>query len=75
MSPSATELRRRLWLNLAYPILSLLVTLVVFVFVSIAVVPQFEAIFRDFGIPLPGDHAGRPRARPPDVRHLADARR
>ena len=68
------ELRRRLWLNLAYPTLSLLVTLVVFAFVGIVVVPQFEAIFADFGIPLPGDHAGRHRARPADVRHLADAR-
>jgi general secretion pathway protein F len=48
------ELRRRLRLNLAYPTLSLLVTLLVFAFVGIAVIPQFEAIFRDFGVPLPG---------------------
>jgi general secretion pathway protein F len=48
------DLRRRLRLNLAYPALSLLVTVAVFAFVGIVVVPQFEAIFRDFGIPLPG---------------------
>jgi type II secretory pathway component PulF len=51
---TGVELRRRLRLNLAYPVLSLLVTLLVFAFVSISVIPQFEAIFRDFGIPLPG---------------------
>jgi type II secretory pathway component PulF len=48
------ELRRRLRLNLAYPAFSLLITLGVFWFVSVAVVPKFEAIFADFGIPLPG---------------------
>jgi type II secretory pathway component PulF len=47
------ELRRRIWLNLAYPVISLLVTLAVFAFIGLAVMPQFEAIFRDFGIPLP----------------------
>jgi type II secretory pathway component PulF len=47
------ELRRRLWLNLAYPILTVAIMLGVFAFVSIAVVPQFESIFRDFGVPLP----------------------
>jgi type II secretory pathway component PulF len=51
---TGVELRRRLRLNLAYPAFSLLITLAVFSFVGIAVVPQFEAIFRDFGIPLPG---------------------
>jgi general secretion pathway protein F len=48
------ELRRRLRLNLAYPAMSLLVTVAVFAFVGMVVVPQFEAIFNDFGIPLPG---------------------
>lgn len=51
---TGVELRRRLRLNLAYPAFSLLITLAVFSFIGIAVVPQFEAIFRDFGIPLPG---------------------
>jgi type II secretory pathway component PulF len=48
------DLKRRLRLSLAYPALSLLVTVVVFGFVGVAIVPRFEAIFRDFGIPLPG---------------------
>lgn len=47
------ELRRRLKLNLAYPILSLLITLTLFSFVCVAVLPQFAAMFRDFGVPLP----------------------
>src|SRR5262245_59801894 len=51
---TGVELRRRLRLNLAYPVLSLLVTLLVFSFVGLVVVPQFEVIFKDFGIPLPG---------------------
>jgi len=49
-----TELQRKLWLSLAYPILSILVALALFVFVNVVLVTQFEAIFRDFGIPLPG---------------------
>jgi general secretion pathway protein F len=47
------ELRRRLKLKLAYPVLTLLITLAVFTFVGMVVLPQFEATFRDFGIPLP----------------------
>src|SRR5262249_33256804 len=47
------ELKRRLWLNLVYPILSLAIALVLFVFVSVVLIPQFEAIFKDFGVPLP----------------------
>jgi general secretion pathway protein F len=48
-----TELKRRLWLSLAYPMLTFSLTLVLFLFLSSVVVPQFEAIFRDFSIPLP----------------------
>jgi type II secretory pathway component PulF len=48
-----SELRRRLWLTLAYPLLSMVIAIAVFTFVSILVVPQFAAIFRDFGVPLP----------------------
>ncbi|MGP0065210.1 MAG: type II secretion system F family protein [Isosphaeraceae bacterium] len=47
------ELRRRLWLTLAYPFLSMAIALTIFTFVSILIVPQFEKIFRDFGMPLP----------------------
>ena len=49
-----TELNRKLWLSLAYPILSILVAITLFVFVNVVLVSQFERIFRDFGIPLPG---------------------
>jgi len=49
-----TELKRKLWLSLAYPILSILAALALFVFVNVVLVSQFETIFRDFGIPLPG---------------------
>jgi general secretion pathway protein F len=48
-----TELKRKLWLSLAYPILSILVAITLFVFVNVVVVAQFETIFRDFGIALP----------------------
>ena len=47
------ELRRRLWLSLAYPILSLAVTVILFSFVSVYLVSKFELIFKDFGVPLP----------------------
>lgn len=48
-----TELKRKLWLSLAYPILSILAAMALFVFVNAVVVAQFETIFRDFGIRLP----------------------
>jgi type II secretory pathway component PulF len=48
------DLKRRLWLNLAYPVLSMAIAATLFAFVSVLLVPQFEGIFRDFGIPLPG---------------------
>ena len=48
-----TELGRKLWLSLAYPILSIFVALALFLFVHLVVVAMFETIFRDFGIPLP----------------------
>jgi type II secretory pathway component PulF len=48
-----TELERRLWLSLAYPILTVCTALALLFFVCVIVVGQFEAIYRDFGIPLP----------------------
>jgi general secretion pathway protein F len=48
-----TELKRRLWLNLAYPTLTLAISIGLFLFIASVVVPQFESIFRDFVIPLP----------------------
>ncbi len=47
------ELKRRLWLGLAYPMLSLAAALVLFTFASVYLVAQFELIFKDFGVPLP----------------------
>ena len=49
-----TELERRLWLSLAYPILTVVTALALFFFVCVILVSQFEAIYRDFNIPLPG---------------------
>ena len=48
-----TELKRRLWLSLAYPILTVCTALALFFFVCVILVGQFEAIYRDFNIPLP----------------------
>lgn len=47
------ELKRRFWLSLAYPILSIVVALAVWLFVHVVLVGMFDQIFRDFGIPLP----------------------
>jgi type II secretory pathway component PulF len=49
-----TELERRLWLNLAYPILTVGTAMALFFFVCVILVGQFERIYRDFNIPLPG---------------------
>ena len=48
-----TELRRKLWISLAYPILSIAVALALFLFIHLVVVAMFETIFRDFGMALP----------------------
>ena len=48
-----TDLRRRLWISLAYPFLSLILAFGVFVFICTGLVASFENIFKDFGIPLP----------------------
>jgi general secretion pathway protein F len=47
------NLRRSLWLNLAYPAVLVLLFLGLTVFISTAIVQGFEAIFVDFGISLP----------------------
>jgi general secretion pathway protein F len=48
------ELGRRLWINLAYPVLTAVITALLFLGISGVIVPQFEWIFKDFGVPLPG---------------------
>jgi general secretion pathway protein F len=49
-----TELKRALWLSLAYPTLTLGAAGALLAFICALVVGQFESIYRDFGIPLPG---------------------
>lgn len=47
------ELRRRVWLSLAYPILSLFLAFGISAFICASLVMTFETIFKDFGVPLP----------------------
>ncbi len=49
----STDLKRGLWLGLAYPLLTLTVALTLFLLIDVFMVAQFENIFRDFGVPLP----------------------
>ena len=48
-----TELKRRLWLSLAYPILTVCMAAALFFFVCVVMVGQFDDIYRGFGVPLP----------------------
>jgi type II secretory pathway component PulF len=48
------ELRRRLWMSLAYPLLLVTSLALLFVFVSHMVMRDLEKIVSDFGIQLPG---------------------
>jgi len=50
---SHRELRRRIWLTLAYPIVLLSILSGLFVFFDLFIVDQFAQIFRDFECPLP----------------------
>ncbi len=50
----ANELKRRLVLTLAYPLLTLAIAIGLSLFVSAFVITQFETIFKDFNIPLAG---------------------
>jgi type II secretory pathway component PulF len=61
------ELRRSLWLKLAYPLTGLTAAVAIFSFIALFVVVPFEAIFRDFGVELPPLTIG--------VLHLAGALR
>ena len=47
------ELRRRLWVGLAYPFLLLVLAFALAAFVCSTIVGSFENIFKDFGVPLP----------------------
>ena len=48
-----TELKRGLWLGVAYPLFTILLAFALLMLVDGFLVAQFENIFRDFGIPLP----------------------
>jgi type II secretory pathway component PulF len=47
------ELRRKTWLSLAYPILAIVASLVLFVLVSFLLVNGIAPLFRDFGVDVP----------------------
>ncbi|MHB1562394.1 MAG: type II secretion system F family protein [Isosphaeraceae bacterium] len=47
------ELRRRLWLKLAYPVVTLILTLAVFAFAGVFVLPQLQSLLFEFQVPLP----------------------
>ncbi len=48
------ELNRKLWLNLAYPIFTVGMALTLFALICRFVIGDFESIYSDFNIPLPG---------------------
>ncbi|SIO07934.1 general secretion pathway protein F [Singulisphaera sp. GP187] len=48
-----SDLRRSLWLRLAYPTFTIALAVVVFVFVCVVLVTGFSRIFQDFGMPIP----------------------
>ena len=64
----AAELRRRLWLSLAYPLILLAALAALFVFVARVIVRDYEGIMRDFGIDLPKITVGLLK-----VSHVIDA--
>lgn len=48
------ELRRGVWLTLAYPIVLMAILFLLFSGIFAFIVPQFKSIFEDFGCELPG---------------------
>lgn len=47
------RLRGALWRAVSYPLAVVIGLLIVLLFLSVSVIPQFETIFRDFGLQLP----------------------
>ncbi len=47
-----TDLRRKVWISLAYPAFSLTIAFLVFVFVCSSLVGSFDSLFREFGMQL-----------------------
>ncbi len=52
-STLGADLRWRLWASLSYPLLSMAIASGIFVFICVALVGNFETIYKDFGVPLP----------------------
>jgi type II secretory pathway component PulF len=50
---ASADLRRRVWLNLAYPIMLATAMTLLAVFVSMVVVVPYSNLYRDFGLQLP----------------------
>ena len=48
------RLRAMLWRAISYPLTVLVALVLVMMFLAVFVIPKFEAIFKDFGIRLPG---------------------
>jgi general secretion pathway protein F len=48
-----TDLKRKLWLSLAYPLLTIGIALALFVFICVYVISQFESVYVGFGITVP----------------------
>lgn len=48
-----SNLRRQLWTALAYPFFLISIAALILAFFLVAIVPQFNSIFRDFGTELP----------------------
>lgn len=48
-----TDLKRTFWIGMTYPLLAILMAGAMLVLVDVWIIGRFEAIFRDFGIPLP----------------------
>ncbi len=47
------DLRRRVWLSLAYPIVLLSVATLLLIFLQLSITPSFARVFEDFGLDLP----------------------
>src|SRR5215213_9093826 len=50
----AQTLKRRVKGAMVYPIVVILVAVIIVGFILYFIIPKFEAIFKDFGVPLPG---------------------
>lgn len=54
VSRVGTDLRRTFWAGLAYPIIAVVLTVLLFILVDALIVDRFRRVFQDFGVELPG---------------------